>query len=265
MATANRPNDTAAVSPEDGRPGKMFMKWHRSLLVALSVSGLFGLCGQAFGSTNATVAIVCTNIPMHECIKNVENAYSVSIYLNTKLERENISVDVRQPDALHAVMTILDTLDRPNYAVLSENQGKRYRVTVFGQGVQNASQQVPLLPVAEPQSLHREDGNTVGSEGDGDDNIVSGAQAQPSAPAENNEEAGVVPKGMEGAPTVEAVQPEMAISAYRQADIGASPPLRDESPMPVPAQPEQSASAAAQPDNGGAGNPENGSPTATTS
>lgn len=242
------------------------MKWPHSLLVALSVSGLLGLCGQAFGSTDANVAIVCANIPMHECIKNVEGAYSVSIYLNTKLERENISVDVRQPDALHAVMTILDTLDRPNYAVLSENQGKRYRVTVFGQGGQNASQQVPLLPVAEPQSLHREDGNTVGSEGDGDGNLESAAQAQPSAPApaENHEEVGVVPKGMEGAPTVEAVQPEMAISAYRQTDAGASPPLRDEPPMPVPAQPEQSASATAQAD-GGAGTPENGSPTAPTS
>lgn len=241
------------------------MKRRHSLLVGLSLAGALGLAGQALGSTNSNVSVTCKNIPMHECIKTVEGAYAVSISLNTNLEKTNISVDVRQQDALHAVMSVLDTLDKPNYAVMAENHGKRYKVTVFGQGAPAASLQATAPPVEEPESLHRQDGNTVGSGDDSSSEAETVPQTPPVAAAENHVEDGFIPKGEDAPETVEAAQAEMPISAYRGSDAVAVQVEKPAVLTDAPTQAEVAATDAAPAADSPAGSPDNGAPAAPAS
>jgi len=228
------------------------MKWPHSLCGALSVAAILGLGTPCQASPNTDVSITCRNIPVQECIKSVEGAYSVSVFLNANIEQANISVDVRHQDALHAVMSVLDTLEKSNYAVLSENEGKRYRVTVFGQGTPNAPMMaaIPVSPDTGPE--HREDGNTVGSKDDAASEGTAEAAAQPQAnAADAGPEAGFIPKEQDAPATAETAQPEMPISAFRQASADLTPPVPVRLPDDVLAPQDKAANETASPDDDG--------------
>ena len=231
---------------------------------SLALAGLLGLGGPALASTNKDVSVTCRNIPLPECIKSVEGAYSVSIFLNTKLEAANISVEVRHKDALHAVMSVMDTMDKANYAVLAENQGKHYRVTVFNQGAPNSSLQATMPLSAEPEDRHRQDGNTVGSTDESAAAPEASAQPEPAvaAAAANKAEEGYVSAEQDGPETVEAAQPEMSIAAYRSASAGPSVSPASSEPL-AQAQPEKPAAASPQAENNDS--PDHGVPDITRS
>lgn len=234
------------------------------LCSSLVLAGLLGLGGAALASTNKDVSVTCRNIPMPECIKSVEGAYSVSILLNTKPEAANISVEVRHKDALQAVMSVLDTMDKANYAVLSENQGKRYKVTVFSQGAPGASRQASTPLPEEPEDRHRQDGNTVGSTDESADAPEASPQPEPAvaAAAADRDVEGYLPAEQEGPETVEAAQPEMPIAAYRSASAGPSVAPEPTEPL-AQAKPEKPATAASQAE--GTDSPDHGVPDITRS
>ncbi|MFP5259595.1 MAG: hypothetical protein ACLGQH_11300 [Acidobacteriota bacterium] len=240
------------------------MNWSSFLCSSLTVASLLGLGGPALASTNKDVSVTCRNIPLPECIKSVEGAYSVSIFLNTKLETSNISVEVRHKDALHAVMSVLDTMDTANYAVLAENQGTRYRVTVFNQGASSVSLQASTPLPEEPEDRHRQDGNTVGSTDESAAAPEASAQPEPAAAAAaaDKVEEGYVPAGQEGPETVEAAQPEMSIAAYRSPSAGPSVSPAPEEPL-AQANPEKPATATPQAE--ATESPDHGVPDATPS
>lgn len=237
------------------------MNWS-SFLCSLTAASLLGLGGPALASTNKDVSVTCRDIPLPECIKSVEGAYSISIFLNTKLEAANISVDVRHKDALHAVMSVMDTMEKANYAVLTENQGKRYRVTVFNQGASSASLLASAPLSEEPEDRHRQDGNTVGSTDESAAEDAPEAPVRPAVAAADQIEEGYIPVGQEEPETVEAVQPEMPIAAYRPASTGPSASATAQESQ-APARQENPADAAPQAD--AVDSPDHGAPDITRS